>query len=64
MPTNTQAGALCQKPAERNDNHDAARNAVYSGKNLAQSGHQALKAIRLRMPELMDSLWTQCSHPY
>ena len=35
---------------------DAARNAGYSGKNLAQSGHQALKAIRLRMPELMDNL--------
>jgi phage terminase small subunit len=33
---------------------DAARNAGYSEKNLAQSGHQALKAIRLRMPELMD----------
>jgi hypothetical protein len=33
---------------------EAARRAGYSEKNLAQSGHQALKAIRLRMPELMD----------
>jgi len=35
---------------------DAARKAGYSENNLAQSGHQALKAIRLRMPELMDDL--------
>jgi hypothetical protein len=35
---------------------DAAREAGYSGKNLAQSGHQALKAIRLSMPELMDEI--------
>lgn len=35
---------------------EAARKAGYSDKNLAQSGHQALKAIRLKMPELMDSL--------
>jgi hypothetical protein len=35
---------------------DAARNAGYSEKNLAQSGHQALKAIRLSMPELMDEI--------
>jgi phage terminase small subunit len=28
----------------------AARNAGYSEKNLAQSGHQALKAIRLNVP--------------
>ena len=33
---------------------EAARRAGYSEKNLPQSGHQALKAIRLRMPELMD----------
>ena len=33
---------------------EAARNAGYSGKNLAQSGHQALKAIRLSMPELLE----------
>ena len=33
---------------------EAARRAGYSDKNLSQSGHQALKAIRLRMPELMD----------
>jgi phage terminase small subunit len=33
---------------------EAARKAGYSEKNLAQSGHQALKAMRLRMPELMD----------
>lgn len=35
---------------------EAARRAGYSDRNLAQSGHQALKAIRLRMPELMDDL--------
>jgi hypothetical protein len=35
---------------------EAARRAGYSDKNLAQSGHQALKAIRLKMPELMDAL--------
>ena len=35
---------------------EAARRARYSDRNLAQSGHQALKAIRLRMPELMDDL--------
>ena len=35
---------------------EAARRAGYSDKNLSQSGHQALKAIRLRMPELMDDL--------
>jgi hypothetical protein len=35
---------------------EAARRAGYSEKNLAQSGHQALKAIRLRMHELMDGL--------
>jgi hypothetical protein len=35
---------------------EAARKAGYSEKNLAQSGHQALKAIRLRAPELMDDL--------
>src|SRR5260370_9991395 len=35
---------------------DAARDAGYSEKNLAQSGHQALKAIRLSMPELLDEI--------
>src|SRR6266851_328808 len=35
---------------------DAARDAGYSGKNLAQSGHQALKAIRLNMTELLDEI--------
>src|SRR6478672_3188742 len=35
---------------------EAARKAGYSGKNPAQSGHQALKAIRLSMPELLDEL--------
>lgn len=35
---------------------DAALRAGYSEKNLAQSGHQALKAIRLKIPELMDEL--------
>jgi hypothetical protein len=35
---------------------EAARRAGYSRKNLAQSGHQALNAIRLRVPELMDEL--------
>jgi hypothetical protein len=35
---------------------EAARRAGYSEKNLAQSGHQALKAIRLRAPEVMDDL--------
>lgn len=35
---------------------EAARRAGYSGKNLAQSGYQALKTIRLKMPELMDDL--------
>src|ERR1700674_999418 len=35
---------------------EAARRAGYSDKNLAQSGHQALKAIRLKLPELMDEL--------
>lgn len=35
---------------------EAARKAGYSDKNLAQSGHQALKAIRLKMPALMDEL--------
>jgi len=34
----------------------AARNAGYSGKNLAQSGHQAVAALRLKMPELMDEV--------
>jgi len=32
----------------------AARNAGYSGKNLAQSGHQVLKTIQSKMPEVMD----------
>src|SRR5215471_5096166 len=31
----------------------AARNAGYSGKNLAQSGYQALKTVQSKMPELM-----------
>jgi len=35
---------------------EAARIAGYSEKNLAQSGHQALKAIRLSVPELLDEL--------
>lgn len=33
---------------------DAARNAGYSGKNLAQSGHQALKTVQSKMPELFE----------
>src|SRR5947199_97521 len=41
---------------ESNTITEAARRAGYSDKNLAQSGHQALKAIRLRMPEVMDDL--------
>jgi len=32
---------------------DAARTAGYSGKNLAQSGYQALKTVQSKMPELM-----------
>src|SRR5271167_3091354 len=32
---------------------EAARRAGYSGKNLAQSGHQALKAIKMKAPEVM-----------
>jgi len=32
---------------------EAARRAGYSEKNLAQSGHQVLKAVQLKMPELM-----------
>jgi hypothetical protein len=35
---------------------DAARDAGYSEKNLAQSGHQALKAICLSMPEVLDEI--------
>jgi terminase small subunit-like protein len=35
---------------------EAARRAGYSEKNLAQSGHQVLQAIRLKMPELMDDI--------
>src|SRR5260370_9156456 len=35
---------------------DGARDAGYSEKNLAQSGQQALKAIRLSMPELLDEI--------
>jgi len=34
----------------------AARNAGYSEKNLAQSGHQALQTIRLKRPDLMNRL--------
>jgi hypothetical protein len=32
---------------------EAARRAGYSGKNLAQSGHQAFKAIKRKAPEVM-----------
>ena len=35
---------------------EAARNAGYSEKNLAQSGHQALEVLRSKMPELMGEM--------
>jgi phage terminase small subunit len=35
---------------------EAARNAGYSEKNLAQSGHQAFQVLRSKMPELMDEM--------
>src|SRR5262252_7097895 len=35
---------------------EAARRAGYSQKNLSQSGHQALKTIRAKAPELMVRL--------
>jgi hypothetical protein len=51
---NASTGSTYEEPAIGATITEAARKAGYSEKNLAQSGHQALKAIRLRMPELMD----------
>src|SRR5262249_11820938 len=50
------SGGIRTKPGQWHNNYRSGRNAGYSDRNLAQSGHQVLKAIRLRMPELMDEI--------
>ena len=53
--SNASSGGIRTKPGQWHNNYRSGRNAGYSDRNLAQSGHQVLKAIRLRMPELMDN---------